>query len=132
MKKYLQLLTETMPHKGVKMTFEALYHELNDKSVPLADFKADLTLYMKKKIKKFTIKNNTVSIECFTKSEINELVKYFKIGTETKEIDMDLLYNSWTNPFDTHKNVFVNKLEKYLVSKDFDYFIFENALHIKE
>jgi len=132
MKKYLQILTETLPAKDAKMSFEALYHELDDKTVPFADFKTDLIRYMKRKVKKFVVKNNVVSIECFTHSEINELVKYFKIGTELKEINMDLLYNSWTNPYETGKNIFVNKLEKYLVSKEFNYFIFENALHIKE
>ena len=132
MKKYLSLLTTAMPNKSVKVTFEALYRELDNKDVSFEVFKADLIDYMKKKVKKFTIKNNVLSVECYTKCEINELVKYYKIGTETKQIDMDLLYNSWTNPFDANRNIFVNKLEKYLVSKEFNYFIFDNALHIKE
>lgn len=132
MKKYLSLLTTAMPNKSVKVTFEALYRELDNKDVSFEAFKVDLIDYMKKKVKKFTIKNNVLSVECYTKCEINELVKYYKIGTETKQIDMDLLYNSWTNPFDANRNIFVNKLEKYLVAKEFNYFIFDNALHIKE
>lgn len=132
MKKYLSLLTTAMPNKSVKVTFEALYRELDNKDVSFEAFKVDLIDYMKKKVKKFTIKNNVLSVECYTKCEINELVKYYKIGTETKQIDMDLLYNSWTNPFDANRNIFVNKLEKYLVSKEFNYFIFDNVLHIKE
>lgn len=132
MKKYLSLLIATFPNEKSKASFEMLYKELDDKSLTFEEFKVDLVKYMKKKVKKFTIKNNTVMIECFTKANINELVKYYKIPDSTKEISIDLLYASWTNPYDDNKNVFINKLEKLLVSKSIGFFIFDNLLHIKE
>lgn len=132
MKRYLSLLISALPNKNAKVTFDNLYKELNDPSITLEEFKVDLVKYMKKKVKKFTVKNNVLTIECFTKANINELVKYFKIGEVVKEVSMELLYESWTNPFDDHRNTFTNKLEKLLVSKEISYFIFNNALHIKE
>lgn len=94
MKKYLQLMIDYLPNKSSRVSFEILYQYYDDKSVSFADFKADFIRYMKRKVKKFTIKNSVVTIECYTKAEINELIKYFKIGDETREINLDLLYNS--------------------------------------
>lgn len=132
MKKYLGLLVAALPNKNSRVTFEALYRELDDKSMTFDEFKIDLVKYLKKKVKKFTIKNNILTIECFTKMNINELIKYFKINEVIKEISMDLLYESWTNPFDDNRNTFTNKLEKILIAKEISYFIFNNELHIKE
>lgn len=132
MKNYLGLLISHCPSKNHRVSFETLYKDWNNPSLSFEEFKLDLIQYMKKKIKKFVIKNNTLTIECFTKANINELVKYYKIGDTIKEVNMDLLYNSWVNPYDDHKHTFINKLEKKLIEKDIPYFIFDNALHIKE
>lgn len=132
MKRYLELLIAAFPNKNSKVTFDVLYKELNDTSMTLDEFKVDLVKYLKKKVKNFTVKNNVLTIECFTKTNINELLKYFKINEVVKEISMDLLYDSWTNPYDDNRNTFTNKLEKILIAKEISYFIFNNALHIKE
>lgn len=132
MRTYLELLVKLLPTKEQKVSLEILYKECAPIDTSFVDFKTDLIAYMKKKIQKFVIRNNMLSIEHFTHCEINELIKYFKIGTVTKEISVDTLYASWVNPYDENKNIFINKLEKYLISKEFKYFIFENSLFIKE
>lgn len=131
MTKHLGLLVKLLPTKDKKVSLEVLFRE-SGSITTFDDFKKDLVEYMKRKVKKFVIKNNVLTIENYTHSEINELIKYFKIGHEIKEISIDTLYNSWTNPYEIGRNLFINKLEKHLVSKEFNYFIFENSLFIKE
>lgn len=132
MRTHLELLVKLLPTKDSRVTLEVLYRESGKRDISFVDFQKDLTSYMKRKVRKFSIKNNALMIDTFTRCEVNELIKYFKIGTEIKEISIDTLYASWTNPYNSGRNIFINKLEKHLVSKECNYFIFENSLFIKD
>ena len=132
MRKKIQLLVEIFPLTDSKVKWDVLYKESKNQQVSFREFKEDMTRYLKKKVLRFRLTGDHVVIEKYVTAEINELIKYFKIGTDIKEISLDTLYNSWRNPYNTAKNVFINKLERHLISKNISYFIFGNSLFIKE
>ena len=79
--------------------------------------------YIGKKRVRYTLHDNYIVLEGYPKTTVDNLLHYFKLGTDVTEIPIDTLYAAWKDSGNISKGTFIRELEKVLLAKNFTFFI---------
>lgn len=140
----VEVLIDSIPCLDTPVSIEDIMYVAGEGGSDIEAYKKALIVYMKKKVKRFTVKENTFTIHQYIKADIPDLFKYFNLFFKEEDltgknhrnmkfIKIETLYQAWKyHDFETREQ-FSNELSKYIannIGKE-HVFIFDGELFIR-
>lgn len=141
----IEVLIDSIPYLNTPVSIDTIMRIAGEESEDPINYKKSLIQYMKKKVKKFAVDQDIITINQYTKADLPDLFKYFNLVYKEEELRGDknrrhlkfikirTLYEAWKGNDKKTMTQFERELNKYIanyVGND-NTFIFDGELFIR-
>lgn len=140
----IEVLIDSMPYLGQPVALTDIMRVAGEEGTDPIAYKKALISYMKKKVKKFTVSQDTFTVHQYIKADLPDLFKYFNLYFKDEElkgenrrnmkfIKIETLYQAWRDHEKRTPEQFNRELTRYIannVGRE-NTFIFDGELFIR-